>query len=211
MKIEILFQNEQIIVVNKPSGVLVHPSKESSDKVSVLKILRDELGHFLYPIHRLDRPVSGALIFGKTSQAASIYSSKLKSKDAIKRYTALCKGNLPEKIVIDSPLLNQDKTKPLDAHTEVRPIHTDEFVSLVEISIKTGRYHQIRRHCSRVGHQIIGDSMHGKGKYNKYYRENFGLNRIFLHCSSIDIGDQKFIAPLPKELKSVIQKIGLDK
>ena len=68
MNIDVLFQNEQIIVVNKPSGVLVHPSKESSDKLSVLKILRDELGHFLYPIHRLDRPVSGVLIFGKTSR-----------------------------------------------------------------------------------------------------------------------------------------------
>ena len=211
MNIDVLFQNEQIIVVNKPSGVLVHPSKESSDKVSMLKILRDELGHFLYPIHRLDRPVSGVLIFGKTSEAASIYSNKLNSKDTIKKYIALCKGNLNEKVVIDSPLLSQDKTKTLDAYTELIPIKTNEFVSLVEVFIKTGRYHQIRRHCSRVGHQIIGDSMHGKGKYNKYYRENFGLNRIFLHCRSIELDGYKFIAPMPNELDSVIQQLSLDK
>ena len=211
MNIDVLFQNEQIIVVNKPSGVLVHPSKESNDKISVLKILRDELGHFLYPIHRLDRPVSGVLIFGKTSEAASIYSNKLNSKETIKKYSALCKGTLKEKVVIDSPLLSQDKTKSLDAYTELKPIKTSEFVSLVEVSIKTGRYHQIRRHCSRVGHQIIGDSMHGKGKYNKYYRENFGLNRIFLHCSSIELGGEKFIAPMPNELESVIQQLGLNK
>lgn len=210
-ELEILFQNENFIVVNKPSGIIVHPWKECADNFSVLKILKRQTGKWIFPIHRLDRPVSGPLVFAFSSEWAKKISFALQEEKTLKVYLGLCKGQVKEKKSINYPLWNQAKTVKQSAETNFWPLSSNEWVSLVKFRIHTGRYHQIRRHCSAMAHQLIGDSKYGKGRYNRYYREEFQLNRLFLHCCylSFELNNDlhEFFVPLPKELRIVIDKL----
>lgn len=213
--IEILFQNEEIVIVTKPSGLLVHPYwKETNERDNLMRRVRDQIGQRVYPIHRLDRPVSGALMFGLNGEIVKKVQEHWHNKSCVhKEYLALVFGEIEDEGIFDFALSNDKKVKQ-EALTKYRPLSVSERATLMQITIETGRTHQIRRHFSRSRHHLIGDTKHGKGNINRYYRSTHNFHRIFLHSFRFKI-DLDFLkveveSPLPKELTELLSAINID-
>ena len=207
--IDILYQDEQVLVADKPPGLLVHRSRESSDRVFLLQKLRDQVGRYLYPVQRLDRAASGAIAFALSSEAARDLQASLTSTTARKEYLVLVRGSAADSGEIDRPLTGANGKKK-DALTRFEKIGEVYRSSLLKVRIFTGRRHQIRRHLAHLAHQVIGDTTYGKGKINRFLREEHGLPRMFLHCARLEFdhptgADRVEIrAPLAKDLETFL-------
>ena len=193
--IEILYQDESLIAVNKPSGLIVHRTKESSDRVYLLQTLGRQVDKYLYPVHRLDRASSGIILFALSSEDAKLLQEEICHKEASKKYFALVRGSTPQEWEMTRPLSNDAKVKQ-NAHTSFRKIAEFSRCSLLIAEIYTGRRHQIRRHLNHCAHQILGDTTYGKGKINTFFRENYQLPRLFLHAFSLEIKHPRSKEPL---------------
>ncbi len=214
--IQILFEDEYYLIVNKPSGILVHPMSKNQnpeDKKNLLKLVKWQTMNYLYPIHRLDRPVSGIVVFAKTSNAAAKLKEHWHDESFIKTYYLLCKGVTPENGIFSKPLKDEDGVLR-ESFTKFETIKTfyPRF-SFVKATILTGRNHQIRRHFAGACHCLIGDTMHGKGRINQEFRDKFSLNRIFLHAGHIQFKHPftsdilQIECPLDQQLVEIIKKI----
>ncbi len=210
MDVRILYQDQWLLAAYKPSGLLIHSYKEKcGEQDTMLRRLRDLSGHYLYPIHRLDRPVSGIVLFGLEAPVVKAIKEIWHTEDVIKEYLALCKGNIESEGQFDFPLKN-DQGIAQDALTHYTPIEHFSEATLVKVNISTGRKHQIRRHLGRRSHNIIGDVKHGRGPLNKYYKKQFGLERIFLHAHRFQFKHpytDKIVEikePLPLELSNIL-------
>ncbi len=197
---EILYEDADIIAINKPPGILVHRSRLSEDRVFVLQLLRDQIGQRLFPAHRLDRGTSGVLLFGKTTEAAAALGQQFMDKSLGKKYIALVRGFVQDEQTIDYPLADEESGKGLvqaiTYYKKLKQVTTDMAIglrystarfSLVEVEPETGRRHQIRKHFAHLRHPIIGDPRHGDVKHNKYFREQFGITRLLLHARQLNI------------------------
>lgn len=211
-EIEILHEDQDYIFLNKPSGLLVHPyPTETNEKLNLLKIVRDHCGHYLYPIHRLDRPVSGVIVFGKSADSAAKLK-KIWHESVQKKYLALVRGHPDQSGIIDFPLNNEKKIAQ-EARTAFKVVQYFEKSALLEVEIFTGRKHQIRRHFSRRMHHVICDTRYGKGRINHYYRDHFGIDRIFLHAASLSISKSEWNldlcveSQLPENLSCALQNM----
>jgi len=213
MALEILYDDEYYIAVNKPQHLLTHPYKaETNEKENLLFSLRDQINTYLYPIHRLDRQTSGIVLFGKKPESVSEIQ-ELWSTDLVRKfYKTLIHGDLQESGEFKFDLLSQKKV-PQNAHTLYSPQENFNHCTYMQIEIKTGRRHQIRRHFSRRMQHVLGDRKYGKKRFNDFYLESFGLERLFLHAdrlvfqhpftkASITIESQ-----LPKDLQIVLDKL----
>lgn len=212
--LKIHYKDEDIVVVEKPPHLLVHPNKKlNNDKFSLMDLVRDQLDCYVYPFHRLDRPVSGLVTFGLNKEATSKLSLAWGTDHVQKKYTALVRGRYLESGILDFPLKKPKSTDYQDALTLYKPLENFAHTTLMEIEIKTGRFHQIRRHFARTVNHVLGDRTHGKGKYNNEFRDNYGLERIFLHSSSLkidkDVLGRDFIlkSPLPPDLTCVLNSL----
>lgn len=212
--IPILYQDEQVIIVQKPSGLLVHPYwKETNERDNLMNRVRDQIDKKVYPIHRLDRPVSGAIMFGLNGDIVRRVQEHWHDKDCVhKEYLALVSGVITEPGRFDFSLSDQNKIKR-DALTKYIPLASNEEVSLMQISIETGRTHQIRRHFSRSKHNLIGDIKHGRGAINRFYRDQYDFKRIFLHSYrfkiNLDFLKLEVECPLPNELTALLEKLSI--
>lgn len=199
MLFSILFTDDHFIAINKPPGILMHRTRISEDTVFVVQLLRDQLGQRVYPVHRLDRATSGALIFGKTPEAAGLLGEQVMDKTVEKKYLVVVRGWTPESGTIDYALDDPDSGKGrLPAITHFIRLGTSEIdapiglryktarFSLVEARLETGRRHQIRKHFAHLNHPVIGDKRHGDVKQNTYFREVFGMKRMLLHASELE-------------------------
>lgn len=205
-ELEILYQDEYVVAINKPSGLLVHRSwlDTNATEFAVQK-LRDQIGQHVYPVHRLDRPTSGVLLFVLDKDSARHLMQQFIDHTTEKRYLAVVRGHLDEGL-LDYPLKyqydkiadkNADKTKPpQEAITAYRCLAKTELpipvgpysasrYSLMELVPKTGRKHQLRRHMKHLRHPIVGDTSHGDGKHNTMFRENFDIHRLLLHAATL--------------------------
>ncbi len=180
--IEVLYLDDHFCVINKPSGSVVHRTRGAESFPIVLQLLRDQLGKKVFPVHRLDRGTSGCLVFAFDSKTTAQLQIAL--KEGQKKYTTLCFGHPPLEGVYDRELTAENKVKK-EAITKFKRLATFEKYSLLELDLITGRKHQIRRHLSFEGHHIIGDVNYGKGWLNRRFREDYGFNRLFLHCHMI--------------------------
>ncbi|MCK4956719.1 MAG: hypothetical protein KAS49_03720 [Candidatus Cloacimonetes bacterium] len=189
--LDILFHDEDYVIVHKPTGILVHRSHKSDDKIFLLQTLRDQIGQKLFPVHRLDRPTSGVIAFALNKEAARELSNQIQQRLIEKKYLAVVRGYTEPAGIIDYALSAEKNKERKEAKTEYKRLATASFdipckefetsrYSLVEFRPKTGRYHQIRKHCAHISHHIIGDTMHGKGEHNQIFRDNFNLNRLML-------------------------------
>ena len=174
--INIIYQDEYLVVVDKPSGLLVHPFKEASnERDNLMALLRDKVGKWVYPVHRIDRPVSGIVIFGFSGEIVSkikeVWGDKSKTQ---KEYIALARGQISEPGTFDFELGNDKKVRQT-AITNYRPLHQFDDTTLVHVTIETGRKHQIRRHFSRRMQCLVGDTAYGKGVLNERYRQEYNL------------------------------------
>ena len=205
--IKILWQDATAVVVNKPAGLLVHNSKWAGPKeTSLRQLVARQLGQQVYPIHRLDRPTSGVLLYALTRDAARQWHDQLASADTHKTYIALARGWLAGPMTADHPLKDGNVRRPALTYFQPLAYCPEERVTLVQAMPRTGRQHQIRRHLARTAHQIIGDTTYGKGRINRHFREAYGLHRLFLHAAALDITHPvtgqplRLRAPLPPEL-----------
>jgi tRNA pseudouridine65 synthase len=154
----------------------------------------------VYPVHRLDKPTSGVLLFALSPSAARVISAAFADGRVQKSYLAVVRGCPPEEGVIDHPLVEEpdgieggaeEARVPRPALTEYRRLATAELshavgryptsrYSLVEICPRTGRRHQIRRHFKHIFHPLVGDTKYGEGRHNRFFRENYGCHRLLL-------------------------------
>jgi tRNA pseudouridine65 synthase len=213
----VVFLDEWFVAVIKPSGLLVHRDERHPDAPAVLQILRDQVGRFLYPVHRLDRPTSGVLIYGFASADAAAMQASMQDPAAEKAYLALVRwpgsvAGLGDHWHCDRPL-HDDNDVARDARSEFWLREPFRHCALIECRIATGRYHQIRRHLNHCGRHVLGDTTHGKGRINALYRERYGLDRLFLHSHLLAVrhprtGERlELRAPLPQDLDDVLGKL----
>ena len=194
MIIPILYEDEHILAVEKPRDIHVHPTKMSRGEESVQSLLEESLGYRLYPAHRLDRPVGGVLLIAKSSEVVSTLGTALRGRDGIeKKYLCVVRGRMEGMGVIDSPMRQAPEKPEREAATKWRSLAAAEApwsdgnfpssrYSLVECNLITGRYHQIRRHLSRISHPILGDIPHGDNPRNRIWREQTGLDGLMLRA-----------------------------
>lgn len=186
--LSVRYLDPHIVIVDKPPGMLVHRVDGRKEAPVVLQTVRDQIGRYLYPVHRLDRPASGLLSFGLTKPDAKALQAALAAEDGRKEYLVLARGVTEEAGEIDRPLTNRERGGVKQAaRTSYQRLAVVGGMSLLHVRIHTGRHHQIRRHLSGVAHQVIGDTTHGKGRINREMRETHGLRRLFLHAWRLDI------------------------
>jgi tRNA pseudouridine65 synthase len=219
--LEILFQDDHLVAVNKPHGLLVHRSPIAADAEEfAVQILRDQIGRKVYPVHRLDRKTGGVLLFALNETTNSLMQQAFMNKEVAKKYLSLVRGFTDDEGTIDHPLTNE-AGKVQDAVTHFRtvnrysiPISSGTFptsrYSLLEVDPETGRMHQIRKHFAHIFHPIIGDRPHGCNKQNKFFLENFNMNTMLLHAESLGFShpvEHSMItinAPLQKEFTRMV-------
>lgn len=184
----VLYQSSALVAVDKPSGLAVHRG-HSRDTVHALQLVRDQLGAYLYPVHRLDRATSGVLLFALTADAARTLGDAFSRGAVKKRYLALVRGAPPEFVRVDHALSREDGKPAQPATTNIRTLARYGRYALVEATPETGRTHQIRRHLKHLSCPIIGDVRYGKGDHNRLFRARYGLHRLALHASSLTLAD----------------------
>jgi tRNA pseudouridine65 synthase len=188
--LETLFVDAHLIVVNKPSGLLVHRGWANDDDVAMFRV-RDMLGAHVYPVHRLDRGTSGALVFARTRDAAASLTASFESRQVDKRYLALVRGEPAASGSIDHAIPRSAETGagaarvPAVTHYQLVARSTIDRCSLVLAIPETGRGHQVRRHLRHLGHPLVGDVNYGRGEINRRYRAEYGLHRLALHALDI--------------------------
>jgi len=199
----LLYQDEHLVAVHKPPGLLVHRSALSRGETEfLLQRLRDQIGQRVYPVHRLDRPTSGVMVFALSSAVAASLCQAFSEQQIDKRYLAVVRGSAPEHERLDYALREEDGTRPkaempaMPAATEIMrldsvelPVQVDRYpkarYSLVEARPLTGRRHQIRRHLSRRGYPIIGDAKHGKSVHNRFFAQRLDAPRLLLAATHL--------------------------
>lgn len=214
--IELVFVDSAVVVANKPSGLLVHRGWADDRDVALFRV-RDVLGEHVYPVHRLDRGTSGALLFARTRAAAAILGRAIEAGRMEKRYLALVRGTPPDDGVIDHAIPRSEDGERVPALTRFRRLGRSpvDRCSLVLAQPETGRLHQIRRHFHHISHPIVGDVNHGSGDVNRHYRARYGLHRLALHARSIAFDHpttgERIVAsaPIPDELARVLEALEL--
>lgn len=180
--IPILHRDARCVAVDKPSGIATHRGWADDDD-ALLQLVRDTVGTYVHPIHRLDRGASGVALFALDKDAARAFSDAWTTAD--KRYLAITRGHPPEHLIIDHPIPKGPKLPRVDARTEIWRRETFGRYALVEARPHTGRLHQIRRHLKHISCPLIGDVRYGKGEHNRLFRDRFNLHRLALHCTSL--------------------------
>ncbi|MBB6238700.1 tRNA pseudouridine65 synthase [Pedobacter sp. AK013] len=194
--LEIIYQDENLIAINKPHGLLVHQSSIARDATEfALQLLRDQVGKHVSPVHRLDRKTGGILLFAFDKSPEIAVHQQFMNAETDKKYLAILRGFTPDTMDIDYPLAKENGTMQ-DAFTSFRTLqraevavafgkHPTSRYSLVEATPKTGRMHQLRRHFSHILHPIIGDRTHGCNKQNKFFKEQWDMTTMLLHASEL--------------------------
>lgn len=237
--LDIIFQDDLLVAVNKPAGLLVHPSLiDKRETRCAMKLLRDQLGRWVYPVHRLDKPTSGVLLFALNAETASSLGEHFRRQQVHKTYLAVVRGYTEPQGLVDHPLREQhDKMsdrrarrdkKPQPAVTEYRRLATVELpyrvdryptgrYSLLAIHPRTGRKHQIRRHLKHIAHPLVGDTTHGKSRHNRLFRELFGSGRLLLAAVEMEFlhprdgRTRRLVAPLDATFTGVLRQLGWEK
>lgn len=211
--LEIIYQDEYLVAINKPHGLIVHPSPIARDaKESAMQLLRDQLGQYVYPIHRIDRKTCGVLVFALSKEVQKLMNEQFQEGLIQKRYLAIVRGFVKDKGIIDYELTNDQgkKQKAISKYTCIQKTsfnlpfngHETSRYSLVELSPITGRHHQLRKHMAHIFHPIIGDRPHGCNKQNRLFKEKFKLTRMMLHAQ-----EMTFIHPIKQEELSISARI----
>jgi len=209
--IETIFQDDGLVVINKPAGLAVHEGKTVRKRESVLGILQTRFrAAAIVPhlIHRLDKDTSGLLMIAKNQQTADELMSIFESREVGKEYLCLVVGRLPSNEgKMDFPLPGREGN-PVHALTRFRVLKRFSETTFARVQIETGRLHQIRLHFAKLGYPVVMDDQHGDFGFNKRFRKKYRLTRQFLHAEKLKIkygGKQRdWTAPLAKDLMQVL-------
>lgn len=235
MELDILYHDDELIAINKPAGMLVHRSwLDKHETQFAMQTLRNQIGQHVFPIHRLDRPTSGVLLFALNSEMARQMSEQFEQHQIEKSYLAVVRGYLLGEGRVDYPLKVQldkiaDKFSqakaPQQAITDYQslaqvemPYPAGKFAtarySLVQLFPQTGRKHQLRRHLKHLFHPIMGDTNYGDLHQNRALMANTGCDRLFLHANTLCFMHPKKLqkvcisAPLDEQWQSLFRQFG---
>lgn len=234
--LEILYRDEWLVAVHKPSGLLTHRTVlDPRETRFALQLVRDQIGQRVYLAHRLDRGTSGVLLFALSPEIAARLGAQFEAGTVQKRYLAVVRGHPPEAGRIDHPLSRQrddyewvgeassQEAQPALTHyrrlaTVELPILVERYPSsryaLVELNPLSGRRHQLRRHLKHIAHPIIGDATHGKGIHNRFFQHHFNSRRLLLACLEMQLEHPvghtplKLTAPLARDFANVLTALG---
>lgn len=237
--LDILYQDEWLIAVHKPAGLLVHKSPiDKHETRYAMKLLRDQINQWVYPIHRLDKPTSGLLLFALDKDMAQKMAALFEAREIHKTYQAFVRGFTPDSGNINHPLKEiaafkhlqktLEKMAPKEAETDYRCLSTFELpypdgrfetsrYSYVELYPKTGRKHQIRRHLKHISHPIIGDVKYGKGPHNRRFKDTFECSRLLLAATDISFNhpllkqDIQINCPLATDFSNLLSRVSVYK
>lgn len=231
----LIYQDHHLVVVDKPANLLVHPSEiDRRETRSAMMILRDQLGQWVYPVHRLDRPTSGLLVFALDRDIARVLATAFEERRVRKDYLAIVRGHPPLGGIVRHALTLKDdrqsrRTIAGEAQEALTLYHRLARVTvdwpvdrryptsryaLLRCRPATGRRHQLRRHLKHISHPIIGDSSYGKGPHNRAFADAFGDNRLYLHASQLSLAHPvsgqplNLRAPLPDAFQRVCDEFG---
>ncbi|MBI3095857.1 MAG: pseudouridylate synthase [Rhodocyclales bacterium] len=237
--LDILYRDDFLVAINKPAGLLVHRSDiDRHETRFAVQSLRDQIGRRVHPLHRLDKGTSGVLLFALDAASARAVGGQFQRDEIAKRYLAIVRGWPPDAGVIDHPLSRQfddygrkfgpgGAPEPLPAVTEYRRLATVELpdavdryptarYALVELSPRSGRQHQLRRHLKHIAHPIIGDATWGKGRHNRFFQQRFGCGRLLLACTRLELRHPQdgralaIEAPPEENFAAVLRALGWD-
>lgn len=234
MTIEILYEDADLIIVNKKSGMLVIPDRFQPDAHALNKVLEEKLQQKIWVVHRLDRDTSGVVCFAKNEKTHQYVSLLFQERGVKKTYTALVLGNLNtlqgeiDKPIIEHPVIKgkmTTATKGKPSLTSYQVLQQWSLHALLSLDLHTGRTHQIRVHLQSIGHPVVGDELYGDGKpfflssIKRKYRmsqkdetERPLLHRLALHASQLQFqkADGTTViaeAPLPKDIAACVQQL----
>jgi tRNA pseudouridine65 synthase len=230
-QLPILFKDDSLVVVNKPSGLLVHRSLiDRHERRFAVQMLRDQLGQRVYPVHRLDKGTSGALVFALDRDTARLLANDFSRRRVGKTYLAVVRGWPAECGDIDHPLDAIEMRSSCRARPSPSLAHAFSHGATVELPRRVDRYprratrwsnyvgngrrHQLRRHLAHASHPIVGDSTYGKGRHNRLFAELFGVQRLLLACVRLEFAHPvtrqpvTIDAPLAADFASVLQRLG---
>lgn len=202
-----LYLDDRFVAVDKPPGLLVHRSRlDRGARRFALQMVRERVGRHVYPVHRLDKPTSGVLLFGLDPEAARAMAEAFARRSVRKTYLVVVRGHPAPEGVIDHPLKEQhDRTTDRRAQADKaaqpavtayrtlaqveRPYAVSRYptsrYALLQVHPKTGRKHQIRRHLNHVAHPVIGDNKHGDYRHNRFFREQLGCPYLLLTATEL--------------------------
>lgn len=231
--LDILYEDEDLLIVNKPAGLLVHPSASEREQSLVNALLHhcgkrlSGIGGELRPgiVHRLDKDTSGVLMVAKHDEAHKDLAKQLQERCVEKHYLTLVEGVMKSRRgTIEAPLLKTQKkgkhqviifpgkaAKPSLTHFSVKETFGNQY-SLLDVQIITGRMHQIRVHLKALDHPVVGDELYGHKKTNAFFKK-LGLNRQFLHAHQLRFQHPRthewltFTAPLPEDLQTIVTRL----
>ena len=221
---EILDHTLDLWVVNKPAGWLTHRTPLAPKEWGILEVFGHQLKNppFLSAIHRLDRATSGVLLLAKSSEAAALWSHRFQNQEIQKRYIALVRGWVKQEGVIEQPLAREEKGVPQPARTRYRLLARTELktsihpryptarYSFVEVWPESGKTHQIRKHFEHLRHPLVGDTIYGEGRHNRYFRETVRFSGLALHAAELKASNSEIgRAPLPSSWKKLFEHFGL--
>lgn len=196
----VLWRDSRLVAIHKPKGWLVHRSPLDPHETRIVQArLRDQLGQWVYPVHRLDKGTSGVLLLALDPEAARDLGAAFEARTVRKRYIAMVRGWPTLHAEVDHPLVPDEAPQGTPAQPAQTTFHrlatlslpepVDRYpstrVALVQAEPHTGRRHQIRRHLKHLAHPIVGDATHGKGAHNRLWAERLGLQRLWLHAWSL--------------------------
>ena len=232
-QLDIIYRDEFLVAINKPSGLLVHRSAiDRHETRFAMQLLRDQIGQHVFPVHRLDKPTSGVLVFALNADIAKLMGEIFSQHQLQKTYVAVVRGTAPGHLLLDYPLAEElDKYTDKNAReSEAKPA-ISEFFRLAEITLpysvdkypesryslvkcipRTGRKHQLRRHLKHISHPIIGDAKHGKGNHNRFFQTTLNTHRLLLAATELTFahpvgGEQlKLVAPLDETMTQLMQR-----
>lgn len=225
--LEIVYQDEHIVAINKPHGLMVHRSPIATNTDTfAMQVLRDQLGQHVHPVHRLDRKTSGILLFALDKDTLRNLSDQFASRQTEKTYWAILRGYSPDEGTIEYELTN-DKGKSQEAITHYKTLQQSEIdlpfgkhltsrYSLVEAKPITGRMHQLRKHFAHIHHPIIGDRPHGCNKQNKLFLEKWQMGTMLLHAARLEVKHPVTNKPVnlaahyQTEFHRMLTKLGFD-
>lgn len=194
--LEVVYQDDYLIAINKPHGLLVHRSSIASDaKEFALQMLRDQVQRHVSPVHRLDRKTGGLLLFAFDKEVEIAMHQQFQNGQVLKKYLAVLRGFAPDAQEIDYPLVKENGMIQ-DAFTAFVTLkraeldipfgkHPTSRYSLVAATPTTGRMHQLRKHFAHIFYPIIGDRKHGCNKQNKFFKEQWDMTTMLLHASEL--------------------------
>ena len=224
--IEIIYEDEYLVAINKEAGLLVHRSwLDKGETRFAMQLTRDAVGCHVFPVHRLDKPTSGVLLFAKSPAVARSLTEAFTAHKVTKQYLAVVRGFMSEQGSVDyalsfKPDAIADKFANLDKPAQeavthwqslaqielpfaVSKKHATSRYSLMRLTPETGRKHQLRRHMRHLFHHIVGDTSHGDGRHNRFFRTQYDCSRMLLHAQTLALSHPVTGEPL-------LLKAGLD-